>query len=342
MTILVSIHSVFRMWTIPAEYVDRLRALFPSHTILHARSDAEARRMIEDAEVAFSSQIPPNQLAAARRLRWIHSPAAGVGHMLFPEMVASPVVMTNSRGLSAETIAEHILAVVLALFRRLPLAFERQVQQAWAQDEVSMGPIEETPGRPSGPGGRGGNRSLKGSEVLIVGLGSIGAAAAARLAALGARVVGVRRHQGASAVPGVTSVHPPASLHDLLPSADVVVLTAAQTAATHSLIGAPEIARLKPNAVIVNVSRGSLLDEHALAVALREGRLGGAALDVFRDEPLEPGHALWSVPNLLVTPHTAGLRDDHWEAATDLFADNLRRYDRAEPLLYVVDKSAGY
>ena len=341
MIILVSIHSGFRMWTIPTEYVDRLRALFPSHTILHARSDAEARRMIEDAEVAFASQMPPNQLAAAGRLRWIHCPAAGVGHMLYPEMVASPVVMTNSRGLSAETIAEHILAVVLALFRRLPLAFERQVQQAWAQDEVSMG-IGETPGTPSGPGGRGGNRSLKGSEVLIVGLGSIGAAAAVRLAALGARVVGVRRHHGASAVPGVTSVYPPASLHDLLPSADVVVLTAPQTAATQSLIGAPEIARLKPNAVIVNVSRGALLDEHALAAALREGRLGGAALDVFRDEPLAHGHALWSVPNLLVTPHTAGLRDDHWEAATDLFADNLRRYERAEPLLYVVDKSAGY
>ncbi len=173
------------------------------------------------------------------------------------------------------------------------------------------------------------NRTIAGANVLVVGLGGIGRAAAVRFAALGATVTGVRRQADAPLPPGVTAVHPPSALHDLLPAADVVVLTAPQTAATRNLIGAPELALMKETAVIVNVSRGTLIDEEALADALRRGVIAAAALDVFRDEPLEADHTLWSVPNLLITPHSAGFRSDHWQAATDLFADNLRRFDAA-------------
>ena len=343
-TILVSIHSGFRMWTIPEEYVHRLRALFPGHTVLHAHNDAEARTLAAVAEVVFSGNVPRDLLEAARRLRWIHSPAAGVGHMLYPEMVASPVVMTNSRGLSAETIAEHILAIVLALFRRLPLAFERHRQRVWAQDEMvthassGVAPPSPAAARFALPA----NRTVAGADVLIVGLGGIGRAAAVRFAALGARVTGIRRRADAPPVPGVAATHPPGALHDLLPHADVVVLTAPQTPETQSLIGTAELALMKHTAVIANVSRGALIDEDALVTALRDGQIGGAALDVFRDEPLGPDHRLWSVPNLLITPHSAGFRSDHWHAVTDVFADNLRRFDRGEPLLNVVDKAAGY
>jgi phosphoglycerate dehydrogenase-like enzyme len=323
-TILVSIHSGFRMWTIPAEYVDRLRRLFPGDVFRHAQSDAEAEEMIGDAEIAFSSHITPQQLAIAGRLRWVHSPAAGVGNMLYPTMVQRAITMTNGRGTSAENIAEHVLALVLAMFRRLPEALTRQAEHVWAQDELS------------------GPRTIAGSRILIVGLGSIGAAAARRFHALGARVVGVRRNTGAAPVPGVASVHPPESLHDLLPEADAVVIAAPQTGATHSLIGEAELARMKPGACLVNVSRGSLIDEAALDRALRSGRLGGAALDVLRDEPLPAGHAMWDVPNLLITPHIAGFRRDHWEAVIELFADNRRRFAAGEPLLNLVDKAAGY
>ena len=331
------------MWTIPAEYVDRLRARFPAHRFLHARDDDEARHMIATADVAFSGNVLPAQLEAARRLRWIHSPAAGVGNMLYPEMAASPVVLTNSRALSAETIAEHILALVFALFRRLPLAFERQAQRSWAQDEMVA---HATAGVPVIASDRHSalpaNRTIAGAQVLIVGLGGIGRAAARRFAALGAAVIGVRRNVDAPLPDGVTAAHPPGALHDLLPTADVVVLTAPQTAATRNLIGAPELALMKETAVIVNVSRGALIDEDALVEALRGQRIAAAALDVFRDEPLHPGHRLWTVPNLLITPHSAGFRSDHWEAATDLFADNLRRFDAGEPLINVVDKNEGY
>src|SRR5215203_7105761 len=158
------------MWTIPAEYVDRLQARFPAHRFLHACNDDEGRHLIAAADVVFSGNVPPAQLQAARSLRWIHSPAAGVGNMLYPEMVASPVIMTNSRALSAETIAEHVLALVLALFRRLPLAFERQGERRWAQDEMVAHATDGVPRRPSdAPRNLAANRTIAGAEVLILG-----------------------------------------------------------------------------------------------------------------------------------------------------------------------------
>lgn len=312
---------------IPAEQVDRLRWTFPAHTFHHAADAGEGLRLIGDADIAFSSQIEPDHLRAARRLQWIHSPAAGVGSMLYPEMLDSPVVLTNSRGLAADTIAEHVLAVTLALFRRLPLAVRRQAERTWAQDELAALP---------------GNRTIAGAEILMVGLGSIGAAAARRLHALGARVTGVRRRASAGPLPGVAEVRAPEALGELLPHADVIVLAAPQTEQTRGLIGRQALAAMKPGAVLVNVSRGGLVDEAALAEALHTGHLGGAALDVFHHEPLDASHPLWQIPNLLITPHTAGSRPDHWDAATDLFAANLRRFERQEPLLNVVDKHAGY
>jgi phosphoglycerate dehydrogenase-like enzyme len=326
-TILVLIHSPFRMWTIPREYPERLRREFPDHVFRHAGDDHEGLRMIADAEVAFSAQITAEHLQAARQLRWIHSPSAGIGSLLHREMLARSVVITNSRGISGDTIAEHVLAVTLALFRRLPLAFARQTEHVWAQDEICTPP---------------GNRTLAGAHVVLLGLGAIGSATAIRLHALGARVSAIRRRITAAAPAGVSDVRAPEDRLALLPSADVVVIAAPETALTRGLIGEREIEAMKPDAVLVNVSRGGLVDEDALARALRAGRIAGAALDVFRDEPLGPGHPLWNVPNLLITPHTSGYRRDHWDAVTDLFAQNLRRFERSEPLLNVVDKDAGY
>jgi phosphoglycerate dehydrogenase-like enzyme len=325
--ILVLIHSPIRMWTIPPEHVDDLRAAFPAHTFLHAHDDAEGKRLIAEADAAFSAQITPDLWEAAARLRWIHSPAAGVAGMVFPALAGSDVVLTNSRGLSAETIAEHVLAVTLALFRRLPLAFVRQRDRIWAQDEVGAPPA---------------NRTLKGAQAVVIGLGGIGAATAARLHALGAVVTGVRRRIAAPAVPGVASVRSNDELLDVLPSAELIVVAAPQTHLTRGLIGRRELAVMRRDAVLVNVSRGGLVDEDALADALRSGRLAGAALDVFRHEPLDRDSPWWDMPNVLITPHTSGFRADHWHAATALFADNLGRFDRGEALLNVVDKLEGY
>ena len=327
MNVLVLIHSPYAMWNIPPAHLERLRLGFPDHRFLYAANDREGLSLIGDAEAAFSSQIHREQLAAATRLRWIHSPAAGVGGMLFPEMLRSPVVITNSRGMAAETMSEHAIAVTLAMFRRLHLAVRRQGERRWAQDEISASPP---------------NRTIGGAHVLIVGLGAIGTATAATFAALGARVTGIRRRPGAGRPPGVDAVAGPDRLRDHLPDADVVIIAAPETAGTRHLFGEAELASMKRDALLVNMSRGKLVDQAALIEALEQGRIGGAALDVFEHEPLDPSSPLWTLPNVLITPHTSGFRPDHWDAATDLFAENLRRFEAGRPLLNVVDKEAGY
>ena len=327
MKVLVYIHSPFEMWNIPRAHVDRLGAGFPGHRFLHAVDDRDAGALIGDAEAAFSAQIYREQLAAASRLRWIHSPAAGVGGMLYPEMRQRQVVITNSRGLAADTMAEHAIAVTLAMFRRLHVAVRRQLERRWAQDEIAA----DAP-----------NRTISGARVLVVGLGAIGSAAAARFAALGAHVIGIRRRPEAGGPPDVLQVASPDRLRELLPSADVVIVSAPQTAQTRHLIGAAELNVMNRDALLVSISRGKLVDEAALVEALRAGRIRGAALDVFEHEPLAADSPLWTLPNVLITPHTSGFRADHWDAATNLFAENLRRFDSGRPLLNVVDQDAGY
>jgi phosphoglycerate dehydrogenase-like enzyme len=324
--ILVAIYSPFPGWTIPDRHVDELRRRFPQHEFLHARDEDEAAALIGDADIAFASELRPTHLAAARRLRWIHSPAVGVGGMLFPEMVASPVIMTNSRGVAAQTIAEHVIACVLALFRKLPMAIRSQAAREWAQGAIAAAPPI---------------RMLAGSRVLLVGLGAIGTAVAAKMLALGATVGAVRRHVSAAAPEGI-DVHPSDALRDVLGSAEIVVIAAPQTAGTQGLIGRDELRAMRRDAVLVNIARGAIIDEAALAEALADGTIAGAALDVFEQEPLPADSPLWTHPNVLITPHTSWIRTDHWDVMTRLFGDNLRTFEAGETLMNPVDKNAGY
>jgi phosphoglycerate dehydrogenase-like enzyme len=241
-------------------------------------------------------------------------------------MRASNVVITNSRGMHAETIAEHVVAVVLALFRRLPDALRRQAEHVWVQNELTLDPP----------------RLLARKTVGIVGMGGIGSAVARLMAAFGARVEATRRRVEAGRPDGVASVHPPGALAERLPGWDVVVLAAPHTAETERIVGARELALMKREAVLVNVARGALVDELALAGALTRGAIAGAALDVFDDEPLPADSPLWDTPNLLITPHVAGNRPDYWDSALAIFLENLRRYRAGEALMNVVDKEAGY
>ena len=330
-TILIGIYSRFAPWNIPPAHVEWLRQQFPHHRFLYARSEEEALAVIGEADIVLTVEMRQNVLATARRLKWIHSPAAGLGAMLFPAMVDSPVVITNSRGLSADTIAEHVLLVVLAMFRKLPQCVAGQRSREWTQPAIAGGPPI---------------RTIAGSRVLIVGLGAIGTATGQRLAALSARIDAVRRRPDAPRPPWIDQVVSPEHLVELLPTADVVVLAAPQTPATRHLVGRRELDAMRTGSLLVNVSRGALVDEPALVDALSAPdatrRLAGAALDVFEREPLPADSRLWSLPNVLITPHIAGLRPDHWSAVTSLFADNLRRFDNGQALVNVVDKMAGY
>jgi len=324
-TILVALYSEFDVWCIPEPYVDALRRDFPQHTFVRADDDAQTLERIGDADAAFATRLRPDHVAAARRLRWVHSAAAGVGNMLFPAMVESPIQITNSRGIASAPIAEHVIAVTLALLRDLPLAWQRQRDAVWAQDEFTRRPPL---------------RTLDGARVLIVGLGSIGAGTARLAAAFGAHVVGIRRRPGPPP-DGVEAVFGPDRLHDELPRADVVVIAAPHTRETSHLIGERELAMLKDGAVLVNVSRGKLIDEGALARELEKGRIR-AGLDVVEHEPLAADSPLWRSPHVLITPHVAGFFAGYWPATVGTFADNLRRFERGQPLVNIVDKRAGY
>jgi phosphoglycerate dehydrogenase-like enzyme len=327
MKILVAAYSPFPSWCLPDADYDRLVAQLPEHTIVRARSDAETLEKIGDADVFFGMTLRPEQFAAARRLKWVHSPAAGLGPMLFPEMIASPIPMTNSRGNSSRAIAEHVIAVTLALWRQLPLAFRQQSERVWDQDPYDSGATF---------------RLIRGARVLIVGIGSIGAETARLFTALGAHVVGVRRRADGDPIAGVASVVPVERLHDELPQADVVVIAAPHTPATIKQIGARELDLMKRDAVLVSVSRGTLVDENALFGALRAGRIRGAALDVTEQEPLPADSPLWGLPNVLMTPHVSGFHATYWSEVVAIFTDNLRRFLDGRPLVNVVDKRAGY
>jgi phosphoglycerate dehydrogenase-like enzyme len=311
-------------WTIPPDEVERLQRTFPHIHFTNAPARADRLRELADAEVAFLSQLKPDEFAAAGRLRWIQSPAAGVAGLLFPELRESGVVVTNARGIHGDAMAEHVIGVAIVLCRQIHLAIRRQGSHLWEKPPQAR------------------FRMLRGRTMGIVGLGAIGTAVAERAAALGMEVIAVRRRVEASRPACVSAVYPPSDLGTLLGLADLVVLTAPLTDGTRGLIGAAELRQMRRDAVLVNVARGKLVREDELEAELLRGTIAGAALDVFEHEPLLPESRLWDLPNVVITPHTSAFRDDYWTLAVDLFAANLRRFERGERLANVVDKDAGY
>jgi len=321
------IRSPIGMWNLPRELVSKLVADVPHATVVSPATREEADARLPEADVVLGFAVRPENFARAHRLRWIHSTSAGVTGMLFPELVASDVTVTNGRGLHAEAMAEHALAMMLAFARKLHHARDWQRAHEWAQSRT----WEEAPAV----------GSLSGATLGLVGLGAIGSAIAVRAKALGMRVLAVRRHPARDPAPA-DEQWPASRLRELLPKVDWLVLAAPHTGETAGLIGREELALLHRGARLMNLGRGALVDEAALVEALREGRLAGAALDVFAEEPLPEANPLWDLPEVIVTPHTSGLGPRLWERAMEQFTANLRRFVAGEPLENVVDKRAGY
>jgi phosphoglycerate dehydrogenase-like enzyme len=315
------------VWTIPPRYIDMLRERFPDVEFSAAWTIDEVVAGIDDIDVAFSPFVTAEAVKRARRLKWVHSSAAGVGSLLSPEMIASDVIVTNTRGAHAAAMAEHVIMMVLALARRLPTAVRAQDARRWVQREI----YDDVP-----------VYIMRGRRMGLVGLGAIGSEVARVAAGIGMRVSAVRKHVEAPRPDGVDRVYPPEALHTLLGESDVVVLCPPLTRETRGLISAPELRAMKPTALLVNVGRGKLIDEPALIEAMRARTIAGAALDVVAKEPLDPASPLWTLDNVLITPHVSTARHDFWEAVIELFAVNFERYRRGEPLLNVVDKTAGY
>jgi len=293
------------------------------------RPSDEVMEAIANAEVYFGFGIPRLLFLEAKRLRWVHSAAAGVGSALYPEMAASDVVLTNSAGIHAIPIAEYVVAGVLHFLRGLDIAIHQQHRSEWRKTEFVRldAPLRE----------------MDTVRALIVGVGGIGGATAIRLSALGAHCTGVRRRVSHGPPPGFERVIALNDFDEALPEHDVVVLAAPATDETLGLLTADRLDRLPQSAIVVNVSRGVLLDEAALATRLAGGRLRGAVLDVFQQEPLAATSPLWQLRSLLLTPHISPVSPGRfWPRELDLFVDNWRRYLRGEPLRSLVDKRAGY
>lgn len=325
MRIVVAIHDL-PVWSIPQTAVERLAAAVPGDEVVDAREAHERRELIPTADVLFATRLTSEEFANARNLRWIHSSAVGVGPLLVPEVVRSGVIVSNSRGVHSEAIAEHAIALALAMRRSLHVARSKQAEHHWAQEEISRADVT----------------TLTKTTLLVVGLGTIGARVATYGAALGMRVIGIRRHLTLPQPAGVADVLAPERLREGLAAADVVVLAVPRTEETRALIGPVELAVMKPTAILVNVARGRLIDDAALIDALKHGRVGGAALDAFQQEPLPSDHPFWDMPNVLISPHTAAFAGDYWAPVVKLFLENLKRYKRGEELLNVVDKRKGY
>jgi phosphoglycerate dehydrogenase-like enzyme len=324
MQVLIAIYGETAAWTLPPEKVDELRRRFPGVGFLHATNETEMVRLIPDADAAFTSRLTPQAFGAARKLRWIHSPAAGVASMLFPAVRESEVLLTNSRGIAAVAVAEHAFALLLALARGVGTGVRRQGERRWAQEELGSLP------------------TLQGRCLGIVGLGSIGQQMARIGSGFGMRIIGTRRRVGEASPPGVERVVAPAELANLLQESDVVMLAAPLTSETRALIGWPELRQMKPTAWLINVARGKLIREEDLVAALRAGTIAGAGLDVFEHEPLDPSSPLWSLPNVVITPHVAGFREGYWDAALEVFASNLELLLRGGTPANPVDRDAGY
>ncbi len=324
MRVLVAIYSDNPAWTLPPSQLDELRRRFPAVTFVYAANDDEMVRLIPEADVAFTSCLTARAFAAATRLCWVHSPAAGVGSMLFPAMRDSRVILSNSRGIAAVAVAEHAFALLLALTRGVAISVRRQHEQRWAQDELSSLP------------------TLQGRCLGVVGLGSIGTEMARLGAAFGMRVVGARRRAGLPHPPGVERVVTPSDLASLLRDADVLMLAAPLTEATRVLIAARELEQMKPSSWLINVARGKLVREADLVEALRSGTIAGAGLDVFEHEPLDAASPLWTLPNVVISPHVAGFREGYWAAAVEVFSANLATFLAGGTLANLVDREAGY
>lgn len=328
MKLLIVVHHRFALWNVPAWFVDRLREEFPALEVVHRDSYEHIEADLRDAEIMFTISLRPGQLAAAKKLRWIHAPTAAVHQFLFPELVNNDVVLTNSREVHGPVVAEHVMALIFALAKKIPKAVRFQQKRIWGQEAMWTEGVHL--------------QELAGSTLGLIGVGSIGSRVGQMACAVGMRVIAVREHVEKGAPAGVEAVYPVTELDKLLGQSDFVVMAAPLIPATQGLINARTLATMKPSAYLINVGRGPQVDEAALAESLRAHSIAGAALDVFEEEPLPSDSPLWDMENLLITPHTGGLTDNLWQRHYDLFSDNLRCYLAGQPLQYAVDKHKGY
>lgn len=307
-------------------HLDRVSELAAGYVVVRAESEADIRPHLDEVEVVLG-YLPPALVSAAPRLRWIQSWSAGVDwlveHEAFDPSAHPDLVVTSASGVHAVPIGEHVLAVLLAFSRKLPLALRDQRDHRWGPGEDYTDVSE-----------------WLGKRLLMIGAGAIGERVIHLASAFGMTSVAVRA--SGRKTPGALRTLTPDEMLDELAEADVVVAALPLTDATYRMLDAATFNAMKPGAVFINVGRGETVDQYDLVEALHSGQVGAAGLDVFEDEPLPASSPLWDMDNVIVTPHVAGDTPRYTERALELFADNVERWQAGRDLRNRVDLQAGY
>ena len=350
-TVVVDLRDRRPIWELPDRAREAILAALPPgwtvrfmETLSDGSGDGAGRatdellEAVAGARVYMGYGIPAEVLDHGPRLEWVHSGAAGVASSLHDAMLASDVLFTNSAGIHAAPMAETVMAMILHFARGLDVAVQAQREGRWGAAEYwsAAAPVTE----------------LGASTVGVIGFGGIGREVARRAAALGAKIIAVKRRateataSDAAPTPDALSAphigSGPAALDRALTRSDYLVLALPETPATRGLLTRERLFAMKPGAVLINVARGRLIDERALLDALDSGRLRGAGLDVFHEEPLPAHHPFYGHPAVLMTPHVSATTRRFWDRQTDLITDNIGRFARGAPLRNLVDKAAGY
>jgi phosphoglycerate dehydrogenase-like enzyme len=335
--------NVLITFDFPPELIDKLQNVSTHLSITCRKTEQpeEIADLIPELDVLYTwhRDILP-QPGEAPRLRWVQLHSAGLDHIAnHPLLTSGDVTFTTASGIHAIQIAEYVFTQLLAFSHHIPRMFEDKANHLWTKGRWDRYVPDE----------------LYGKTLGIVGYGQIGRRTAQIAKTFGMRILAIKRNVRQLAVDGYSlpgigdpegdipdRIYPPLALKSFLKECDHVVLTAPFTADTRHLINAEALEAMQPHAVLVNVARGQLIDEQALIEALKEGKIAGAALDVFEEEPLPSDSPLWELPNVIISPHIAGFTPRYDERATDLFAENLRRFISGEPLLNAVDLTRGY
>jgi phosphoglycerate dehydrogenase-like enzyme len=325
--LVICVWHPFTEWRPKPLMAEAIRKRWPQMRVVHLPDYDKLPEELPDTDIFVGYSLRPKQLKDAKKLKWIHSTAAGVAQLMYPELRDSGILVTNPSGVFSVPMAEHTMGLLLALARNFPDCVRQQDHAHWSQQELWNKPQHLT--------------ELKGQVLLIVGYGSIGRELAKRAQSFDMRVWGVTR-SGKGDRTFAEKILAAANLHEALPEADYVVICAPETTGTKNLIGVAEIAKMKRGARLINIGRGSLLDEEALVRALQDAALGGAALDVAQTEPLPPESPLWHAPNLLITPHTSGVSERLWHRQTELLLELLERWFDGRELFNRVDFARGY
>ncbi len=313
---------ILLMYPPPPDHLERLQRAAPDHEIRHAGSEEEARLLVRDAEIVMGNRYFIQSLPYAGKLRWFQSNSVGVDLILSQKefLKQQGIRLTCARGVYDTELAEHTLAMILALYRSLPLLRDEQNRKNWKRHRL---------------------KTFRGSRCLILGWGSLSRHIASVLAAMGGKVSAVR-NQLSDSVFGDVQVFGQSSWRQQLPHTDLLIICLPKTPETCHFVGAQELSRLPSSAFVVNIGRGGTLDDQALCQRVSAGQLAGAALDVFEEEPLPHDSKLWTEPRILVSPHAGRSLEGPGYKWFDLFEENLRRYLAGEELLNLVDYDKGY